>query len=180
MISVPPDDACERPALTKTGPARTLSTPSTDLQYTSGIAVSVSVERAEFDELCRDALSWRRYWAPEWIAARERQFERDVDQAVAERLRDLSEDAAQILAGNWSEQDEARWRRNLTGWSKDLSSLYGWRASALAGLSFERLEQRRYPWLHDPSWRSPWEREHGEPYAGGPVAWSASASEVAA
>ena len=80
----------------------------------------------------RAAEAWHRYWQPDAIVAREAAHADRIDRAVAERIRKSSID----LSGT------AEWSRT--------------------GPTWRELHRRRYPWLHDPTWRCRHERPHGD------------------
>jgi hypothetical protein len=70
-----------------------------------------------------------------------------------------------------AEEAERRFRRRIRAASWDLSAAVDWTDPGRVPIGYQALQRRRYPWLYDPDWRSPWEIQHGRPHPGGPVDW---------
>jgi hypothetical protein len=82
----------------------------------------------------RAADAWWRYWQPDAVATRRAADADRLDWAVAARVRAVSHD----LSG------AADWTRLATG------------------PTWQVLQARRYPWLHDPAWRCHHNRPHNQ------------------
>jgi hypothetical protein len=70
-----------------------------------------------------------------------------------------------------ADEAERLFRARIRSASWDLAAATAWGNPATVPIGYAELQRRRYPWLHDPAWRSPYERAHGHPYPGGPVDW---------
>jgi hypothetical protein len=59
-----------------------------------------------------------------------------------------------------AEEAERLYRQRIRTASWDLSAAIDWSNPAMVPIDYRELQRRRYPWLHDPTWRCRHSRRH--------------------